>query len=190
VIRLVLVDTFKLSAQLYLYAPVATGRSGRAQTTQPKMQRIPLQFLGANGFPCSAYAPVLKSLSTPANDTLKCSRGALCFDSRASNVFDAMEGQRDWRKMVQALVHDIEKRNVPVVGLGHSFGGAMMLCAAAGRPELFRQVIVVGNMLKIKYSMFPHQGSQIAPRLGRSSYVSHLEENCVGISTLACSVSL
>jgi alpha-beta hydrolase superfamily lysophospholipase len=73
-----------------------------------------------------------------------------------------MEGQRDWTKMVHALVDDIENRNEPVVGLGHSFGGAMMLCAASARPNLFRQVIIIGNLQKSN-KLLPNQGPQVAP---------------------------
>ncbi len=120
------------------------------------VKRIPLQFLGANGFPCPAYAPILKLLAAPGSDPLSRSTGELCFDSRASDVFPAMEGQRDWRNMVHALVQDIENRNEPVIGLGHSFGGALMLCAAAARPKLFRQLIIIG--MKHTYARFTFRG--------------------------------
>ena len=109
------------------------------------MVRLPLQFLGANGFPCAAYRPVLQALSKNPSISAPSSTEKLLLDVTASDVFYSMEGERDWRRMRNALIKEIESRKEPVIGVGHSFGGALMICAASSRPELFRKLIIVGT---------------------------------------------
>lgn len=52
---------------------------------------------------------------------------------------------KDWRYLVQQLIDDIEQQcsDLPVIGLGHSFGSLVTLMAAYKRPDLFSQLIIL-----------------------------------------------
>eukprot|EP00662_Eupelagonemidae_sp_cell21_P023162 gene23162-24119_t len=84
-----------------------------------------VHLLGANGFPSAAYVPLLRHL--PAGTT----RGDY------HPHFGALGGggAHDWAAAVRAVNDD-------VVGVGHSGGGALLRCAAAARPELYRGVVM------------------------------------------------
>lgn len=48
----------------------------------------------------------------------------------------------NWRPLGKELIEHIEKNQTsPVIGIGHSLGGAALLYAVEARPDLFRQVI-------------------------------------------------
>jgi pimeloyl-ACP methyl ester carboxylesterase len=48
----------------------------------------------------------------------------------------------NWKPVAKELIEHIEKNNTaPVIGIGHSLGGAVTLYAAQERPDLFKQVI-------------------------------------------------
>jgi pimeloyl-ACP methyl ester carboxylesterase len=83
---------------------------------------------------------MLQYLSLP----LSRSKGNLNLDVQASDVFHVMHGETSWKKVIRHLIVQIENRKEPVIGLGHSFGGAIMVCAAASRPDLFRKLIIIG----------------------------------------------
>lgn len=45
--------------------------------------------------------------------------------------------------IAQACANKLQAANTPVVGVGHSMGGILTLLAAAQRPELFKQIILL-----------------------------------------------
>ena len=87
---------------------------------------------------------MIQRLSNHLPPVLQGVRQSLQLEVEALDVFQEMHGARDWKQMVNRLIEQVENRKEPVIGLGHSFGGAMMVCAAASRPELFRKLIIVG----------------------------------------------
>ena len=66
---------------------------------------------------------------------------------RGIDVHHEMRGQKDWRSMIDHLVESVQEWNkmssAPLIGLGHSFGGAMLCCAAGRRPDLFQKLVIV-----------------------------------------------
>ncbi|KAJ1492639.1 hypothetical protein T484DRAFT_1742345 [Baffinella frigidus] len=92
-----------------------------------------VRFLGANGFPCGAYRPVLERLRASG------------LDVTTSDAWRHYTGEATWRKMADGLIEDTERQASKgrVVGVGHSFGGALLCLAAAQRPDLFERLIIV-----------------------------------------------
>ncbi|MEZ4847938.1 MAG: alpha/beta hydrolase [Bacteroidia bacterium] len=92
---------------------------------------IPIQFSHANGFPAKSYQFFFDQLQPHPVSYV--------------NVFG--EGKphiSTWEPYLEELISDIEsKHDRPVIGLGHSFGGALTLKAAMLRPDLFEKVIML-----------------------------------------------
>ena len=60
-------------------------------------------------------------------------------------MFEDIQGQSNWGSMVQKFASGVERSSKgckEVIGIGHSFGGALMLCAAARQAPLFDRIIV------------------------------------------------
>jgi pimeloyl-ACP methyl ester carboxylesterase len=61
------------------------------------------------------------------------------------DVFEEMSVNGDWSKMIERLRQDtleMKRDNTAVVGIGHSFGGALMLCAQSVYPDLFSKLFL------------------------------------------------
>jgi len=99
-----------------------------------------IAFAGANGFPSAAYAPVMAALRSRGFAV----RGHDCFPAMLPSV---VAGRPDWREMRDMLLRSVEQQmqqdRRPIYGVGHSFGGAILCCAAARRPGLFEKLILV-----------------------------------------------
>ena len=104
----------------------------------------PVAVVGANGFPGGAYAAVHAALRARG----LASRSHDCF-SRMLPSIDA--GRRDWRAMRDDIICSVEaqlegEKGGPtgrIHAIGHSFGGAILCCAAARRPDLFGTLVIV-----------------------------------------------
>lgn len=93
-----------------------------------------LNFAHANGLPTATYGLLLDHLKT----RYRISSVPVLGHSPDYPVTD------NWSHLKQQLIDAIELNNeTPVVGVGHSMGGALTLMAAQERPDLFRGVIML-----------------------------------------------
>lgn len=89
-----------------------------------------IQFLHANGFGAKTYSYFF-SLLQPYNIS--------AIDIMAHGKY---EPAPNWRPLADEVIEHIEAHQTePIVGVGHSFGGAALLYAAQKRPDLFNRVI-------------------------------------------------
>lgn len=95
-----------------------------------------IQFSHANGFPGSSYTYLFSLLPDyPVNYVEKMGHGDYPLNG-------------DLRNYAKELIADIEQnQQVPVIGMGHSAGAIVTLIAAALRPDLFQQVILLDPVL-------------------------------------------
>jgi pimeloyl-ACP methyl ester carboxylesterase len=99
-----------------------------------------LHFAHANGFPPGCYQTLLKGLSTD-------------FHVLAMRQRPLWEGSnpkkfKTWEILGDDLIRFLEENNLQnIIGVGHSMGGIATVIAAAKRPELFSQVILIDPVL-------------------------------------------
>jgi pimeloyl-ACP methyl ester carboxylesterase len=105
------------------------------QPTQESNQ-TPLHFAHGNGFPAGTYTAMLRELARE--------RTVYATEHRAIWA-DAMPPKRfSWANAADDMITAIEQiAPSGVIGVGHSLGGAMTLLAAAKRPDLFRQIVLI-----------------------------------------------
>ncbi|KZE27274.1 alpha/beta fold hydrolase [Crenobacter luteus] len=118
------------------------------------MNKPHLHFAHANGFPAPVYRKLLERLSERyAVGYLE----AVGHDSRYP-VTDC------WPHLVDETLHYIEKSYPePVIGVGHSLGGLLVLFAALKRPELFRSLVILDSPL---FGPWRARGLWMAKRFG------------------------
>jgi pimeloyl-ACP methyl ester carboxylesterase len=95
-----------------------------------------VQFSHANGFPAKTYEYLFSMLNSD--------------DIHYINTMGHIESayKQDLIHLQDELIQDIEQRNQgAVIGIGHSSGAAATLLAAAKRPELFEQVILLDPII-------------------------------------------
>jgi pimeloyl-ACP methyl ester carboxylesterase len=95
-----------------------------------------IQFSHANGFPAKTYEYLFSMLNSK--------------DIHYINTMGHTERtyKQDLIHLQEEIIQDIEQRNQgPVIGIGHSSGAAATLLAAAKRPELFEQVILLDPVI-------------------------------------------
>lgn len=106
-----------------------------------------VHWLPANGFPIGVYAPIFKQMESCLNQTDRSVRESP-YVVTGSDVYPFL-GSRSvtWEEIAYKTLPSIEKSaaNGPIVGVGHSFGGALMASVAALRPELFSSIIVMDS---------------------------------------------
>lgn len=95
-----------------------------------------VHFSHANGFPAKTYSYLFENL-----------------DSKNIHYIDLI-GHGDFplngdlNNYAQELIHAIQKDySGPVIGIGHSFGGAVTFLAAAIRPDLFKHLILLDPVI-------------------------------------------
>ena len=97
----------------------------------------PLHFYHANGLPLKVYGPLLSLLGQKHD--VKALHG------RAT--WPEMQGpprERGWQVYADDLISFIEhQHDAPVIGVGHSMGGACTVLAAQRRPDLFRALVLI-----------------------------------------------
>ena len=84
-------------------------------------------------------------------------------------VRDHVRNRHDWRGMIDTLIGSVERQahggagsGSPVVGVGHSFGGAILCCAAARRPDLFERLVIVdAPMFRPAYRLLAYVASSL-----------------------------
>jgi pimeloyl-ACP methyl ester carboxylesterase len=99
------------------------------------LNRFPLHFSHANGFPAPAYASMLGELARERRVT----QVAVIGEEARYPVTDG------WPHLVDQLTDaiELEHRGAPVIGVGHSLGAYLTYIAAARRPELFRAIVLL-----------------------------------------------
>lgn len=97
----------------------------------------PIHFAHANGFPAGSYQSLLQELS---QNRLVCA-----LDHRATwSGIGHPPNRFHWGSAADDLIQAIElKHPQGVIGIGHSLGAVMTLLAAAKRPDLFKQIILI-----------------------------------------------
>ncbi|RXZ42559.1 alpha/beta fold hydrolase [Crenobacter cavernae] len=102
------------------------------------MNKPHLHFAHANGFPAPVYRKLIDRLGERYDVGYI---DAVGHDSRYP-VTDC------WPNLVDETVHFIEARYPePVIGVGHSLGGLLVLFAALKRPELFKSLVILDSPL-------------------------------------------
>lgn len=126
-----------------------------------------LHFAHANGYPPQAYEPFLESLGTQFHVT--------AMEARPLWPGTHPREVKDWGGFVGDLISFVEtlpaRAGKPIVGVGHSLGGAVSLMAAIQRPDLFRALVLIDP------PFFPPRASlvwQVIYRLGLPKYVHPL----------------
>ena len=106
-------------------------------------QRPHLHFAHANGFPAPCYRKLFELLED---------KFAIGFLERAGHDprFPVTDG---WPHLVDEQIGFIEAHyREPVLGVGHSLGGYLMLMGAVRRPQLFRAVVLLDAPLLPRFT--------------------------------------
>lgn len=96
-----------------------------------------IHFAHANSFPASVYR---KFLATLAEQYQIGYLDAVGHDP----AYPVTDG---WPYLVDECIRHIEQYGRPVIGVGHSLGGVLLLYAAMRRPELFRALVILDSPL-------------------------------------------
>ena len=93
-------------------------------------------FASANGLPAQSYRSLLEQFSDELNLSTMNARGAWA-EIPPPEKFSWLDHTAD---LIAAIETSYQH---PIIGIGHSFGGAQMIMAAAQRPELFSRIIAI-----------------------------------------------
>jgi len=97
-----------------------------------------LHFYHANGFPVSTYLPFLERLTDSFRVIGLGQRGQ---DSQTS-------GNISWHKAGMDLIDFLNKKKLSkITGVGHSIGAVATMFAAARRPDLFSELVLIDPVL-------------------------------------------
>ncbi len=103
---------------------------------QKEMKKNSIQFAHPNGFPAKCFNHLFNSI-----------------DNADINYVNLMGHDRfkiigNLENLALELIDSIEKKfTTPVIGIGHSTGGTLILIAASIKPELFEKVILIDPIL-------------------------------------------
>ena len=90
-----------------------------------------IQFSHANGFPAKTYSVLFKNLEGHKISAIN----ILAENRNPSEI--------NWHDMTEDILKCAGQFNEPVVGVGHSLGGMLTLMAAAIKPSLFQNIIIL-----------------------------------------------
>jgi len=98
-------------------------------------------FYAANGYPVQVYEPLMKLLGESFQ------LEALHNRAQWPNIGQPKKTVR-WQTYANDLIHFLDSRNgssvaSPIIGIGHSMGATSTIFAAAKRPDLFSQLILI-----------------------------------------------
>lgn len=105
-----------------------------------------IYFAHGNGFPALSYLRLLNCL----NSVYECNYLDKIGHNPNYPVTD------NWDYLVKEIIDNIQKKyDEPIIGVGHSLGGVLILLAAIRQPHLFKLVIMIDSPLinKFKSSM-------------------------------------
>ena len=96
-----------------------------------------VHFYGANGYSPGVYAPLFRSL----HKTLDIE--SLLMRAQWPDIGKPAESLR-WQTYADDLIYFLELRNThPIIGMGHSMGATATVFAAAKRPDLFSELVLI-----------------------------------------------
>ena len=113
----------------------------------------PIHFVPANGFPMHSYGKVFdlvsKSLENSIPEHKEYAKNQELLQNQSPliggcDVYSiANQSNYSFTTLVNHTISSIETRQIgKVTGVGHSFGGVLMICCAIKRPDLFHQLII------------------------------------------------
>jgi pimeloyl-ACP methyl ester carboxylesterase len=115
------------------------GKNAPLHIWQPahETSQVPLHFAHGNGFPAGTYAAMLRELAHE--------RTVYATEHRAAwTGVGAPPSRFSWGHAADDMITAIEQISPSgVIGVGHSLGGVMTLLAAAKRPDLFQQIVLI-----------------------------------------------
>lgn len=95
-----------------------------------KYMKQPIQFAHSNGFGFETYCHFFSYLKDYEIKGV---------ELMGHNEYSVVP---NWKPLGEELIRHIEKnQTIPVIGIGHSLGGAALLYAVEARPDLFQQII-------------------------------------------------
>lgn len=107
------------------------------------MSKSEIFFAHANGFPARTYTKIFSALENEFE---------IDFIEKLGHNPDFPVND-NWKSLVNELKTEIERRySAPVIGVGHSLGGILHLLAAADKPELYRQIILLDAPVISRFS--------------------------------------
>ncbi len=99
-----------------------------------------LHFAHANGFPPACYRTLLQAL-TPDYHVLAMHQRPLWEGSQPDRF-------QTWEVLGDDLIRFLDENNLrDIIGVGHSMGGVATVIAAAKRPDLFSQLVLIDPVL-------------------------------------------
>jgi pimeloyl-ACP methyl ester carboxylesterase len=102
--------------------------------------------MGANGFPTAVYKPVLEQIEMKLRSSYPYDKQSNERWVGCSDIYARAKDCTDWRALVTNIENDIERRNQgPVIGVGHSVGGALLSAVSTKRPDLFQKLILIDS---------------------------------------------
>jgi len=111
-----------------------------------------IHFAAANGFPTRTYEYLFSKMDFAEIDFINII-GHKPSNNKANHGF-----------LKDELIEHLDaKANGPIIGIGHSAGGATMMLAAAERPDLFEKIIMIDPPL---FSAQKRLGLRVAKALG------------------------
>jgi pimeloyl-ACP methyl ester carboxylesterase len=119
-----------------------------------------IHFLHGNGFCGGVYWPFLRGLLAD--------HALFCQDLEGHGASDAPAHYAGTAAIIERVPQVIDEQcagAAPMIGLGHSFGGAVTLAVAAQRPDLFRALVLLDPILIPTPSWL---GIKLAGALGRN----------------------
>ncbi|CAM1364137.1 hypothetical protein [Tenacibaculum xiamenense] len=121
------------------------------------MKRNLIQFAHSNGFPAKCYNSVFSSIKNVEINYV---------ELMGHNQFK-LNGNLE--NLALELIDSIKKRfNEPVVGIGHSTGGTLILIAASMDSKLFKKVILIEPIL---YNPYKRKLIYMLKKLGLGDYI-------------------
>lgn len=121
------------------------------------MKKDLIQFAHSNGFPAKCFKHLFNSIENADINYV---------DLMGHNQFK-LNGNLE--NLALELIDSIEKRfNKPIIGIGHSTGGVLILIAASINPKLFKKVILIEPIL---YNPWKRKIITIMKKVGLDSYI-------------------
>lgn len=123
------------------------------------MKNSIIQFSHANGFPASTYRTLFSLLDDFEIQYIE----RLAHDPNRP-VND------NWQSITEELIEELDKKKTaPVIGMGHSLGGAITLFAALERPDLFKFIILLDTPV---FAFHRAKLIQLFKKIGRAEWIT------------------